>query len=373
MSPARTSGTFGNFQFDRVFPGVGRIKRSSGTKKLKEFQKRDQLLTKLYESSTLDVLRAFKKGAITIEEIVLADRSNDVTLSMARLSVTAPFWPSVDAALPRMGKSPSTQERYARSLAKLRDSISWSPVARVSDLVDLDWESLEESWRAGAADWNHMRRAVSSFLTVHLRDKYHPLRREIVQRIPIRKEVPRAPDQSVELFLELLELMPVPARPCFMAVALTGMRIGEYVRADQSSLRPHSRAVEVTGKSGVGMVYLTQEGYAIVSMAIPCPLGPPIPAGVDVGRSLRYGRMRRIFRQAQLDRGVSGLTLHDIRHLFGQTAADEGVPTVQTQAQLRHSNADMTRRYELPAQARQAAAAVASRLGLLRPASKRRK
>lgn len=373
MSPARTSGTQGNFQFDRVFPGVGRIKRSSGTKKLKEFQKRDQLLTKLYETSTLDVLRAFKKGAITIEEIVLADRSNDVTLSMARLSVTAPFWPSVDAALPRMGKSPSTRERYARSLAKLRDSISWSPVARVSDLVDLDWESLEESWRAGAADWNHMRRAVSSFLTVHLRDKYHPLRREIVQRIPVRKEVPRTPDQSVELFLELLELMPVPARPCFMAVALTGMRIGEYVRADQSSLRPHSRAVEVTGKSGVGMVYLTQEGYAIVSMAIPCPLGPPIPAGAEVGRSLRYGRMRRIFRQAQLDRGVSGLTLHDIRHLFGQTAADEGVPTVQTQAQLRHSNADMTRRYELPAQARQAAAAVASRLGLLRPASKRRK
>lgn len=74
MGPARTGKGVGAYQFDRVFPGVGRIKKSSGTDKLKEFQRRDALLTKLYETSALEVLRALKAGAITIEEIVEADR-----------------------------------------------------------------------------------------------------------------------------------------------------------------------------------------------------------------------------------------------------------------------------------------------------------
>ena len=69
---------------------------------------------------------------------------------------------------------------------------------------------------------------------------------------------------------------------------------------------------------------------------------------------------------------MKGLTLHDLRHLFGQTAADASVPTVQTQAQLRHSDPKMTRRYEMPAQARQAAEAVAKQLGITKPAPKKK-
>lgn len=372
MGPARTGKGAGAFQFDRVFPGVGRIKKSSGTTRLKEFQKRDQLLTKLYEASALDVLRAFKSGAITIEAIVEADRGNNTGMSLDRLAATAPLWKSVDTALKRMGKGPETRDRYRRSLEKLQRTLP-ATVQRVGDLATVDWATLDESWRAGAADWNHMRRALSSFLTTHLKDKYHPLRRQIVQRIPTRKEKPRAPDQSTDLFLKLVEAMPLPARPCFMAMALTGMRIGEYITADESSLRPHSLSVAVDGKGGEGVVYLTEEGFALVRAAIPCPIGPKPRAGETPSQSLRYQRMRRIYRAAQKAVGVSGLTLHDIRHLFGQTAADAGVPTAQTQAQLRHTDPAMTRRYEMSANARMAAAAVAKQMGLVKATKPRKR
>lgn len=68
--------------------------------------------------------------------------------------------------------------------------------------------------------------------------------------------------------------------------------------------------------------------------------------------------------------GVSELRLHDIVRLFGQTAADENVSAVHKHAQMRHCDPRMTGRYKMPAQARQAAEAVARRLGIVKPTKK---
>ena len=374
MGPARTGKGIGAYQFDRVFPGVGRIKKSSGTDKLKEFQRRDALLTKLFETSSLDVLRAFKAGTVTIEELIEADRSNNPALSMQRLATTAKLAKAITDTLPRMGDAPATRHRYQRALDKLLTQVPELAHARVGDLVTVDWALVSGRWPGGAADWNHMVRALSRFLSVYLGDKYHPLRRQVMAKLEKRQEQPRTPDQSVDLFLKLVATMPAPAQPCFMVLALTGMRIGEYVWADRSSLRPETHSVLVDGKTGPGVVYLTPEGYAIAEAAIPCPLAPAPTPGQETHKIKRYGVMRRLYQKAQKEIGVTGLRLHDIRHLFGQTAADELVPTVQTQAQLRHSDPKMTRRYEMPAQARQAAEAVARRLGIgkAKPTKKRK-
>ena len=373
MGPARTGkGGIGAYQFDRRFPGVGRIKKSSGTTSLSEFRRRDALLTKLFETSALDVLRAFHEGQITIEEIVEADRGNNPVLSMQRLATTQRLVPAIEAALPRMGSGKETRERYRRSLAKLVKLVPSLAVKRVADLLTVDWGSMADAWRESAADWNHIRRAVSRFLTVHLGDKYHPLRRQIVSRIPHKKESPRTPDQSVELFLRLVAAMPAPARPCFMTMALTGMRIGEYIHADASALRPETKSVAVAGKSGDGLVYLTDEGFALARAAIPCPLARATSRDVPTNKQPRYRVMRRLYVNAQKAIGVSGLRLHDIRHLFGQVASEAGVSTAQTQAALRHTDPRMTRRYEMPANARAAAHAVAVQLGISKPAKKKR-
>lgn len=370
MGPARTGKGAGSYQFDRTFAGVGRIKKSSGTTSIREFNRRDALLTKLFETSALEVLRAFKAGTITIEEIVEADRGNNAAMSLSRVATSQRLPEAIAKALPLMGQAATTRTRYQWSLEKLIREAPSLTVATVATLASFDWATLNARWSAGAADWNNMRRAVSRFLTVHLGDKYHPLRRAIMTRIPQRKEKARTPDQSAELFLRLIQAMPEPARPCFMTLALTGMRVGEYITADDSALRHATKSVAVDGKTGPGEVYLTEEGFALAVAAIPCPLGPPPLPGQWSNRTTRYRRLRRVYRDAQKAIGVSGLTLHDIRHLFGQTAADAGVPTAQTQAQLRHTDPRMTRRYEMPAHARLAAAAVAQQLGISKPAKK---
>jgi hypothetical protein len=365
MGPARTGGKQGAFQFDRRFPGVGRIKKTSGTTKLKEFQRRDALLTKLYEQSALHVLRAFKDGDITIEQIIEADRGNNPAMSMDRIATTQSLTAAITKALPKMGKSPATRDRYQRSLEKLLNTVPTLQHARVGDLAGVDWHTLEQRWQGGAADWNHMRRALSTFLSKHLGDKYHPLRRAIVSSIAQRKEVARTPDQSPELFLSIIEHAPVPLREVFLTIALTGMRIGEYVFADKHALHPNLHAVNADGKSGSGLVYLTPEAYAVVARNIPCPFGPAPYVGQPTSKIKRYGIIERAWRKAKRKAGITRkLTLHDIRHLYGQTASDEGVPSADTQAGLRHATASMTRRYEMPQQSRRASTAVAERLGI---------
>ena len=78
MTPHRIGQT-GSYRFDRIFPGVGRINGSSGTTKAKEFQRRDQLLTELFEHAQLEALRAFQRGDVTIEELLEAKRTGRLT------------------------------------------------------------------------------------------------------------------------------------------------------------------------------------------------------------------------------------------------------------------------------------------------------
>lgn len=371
MGPSRTGKGTGALQFDRRFAGVGRIKKSSGTTHLHEFRRRDALLTKLFETSALDVLRAFRDGAITIEEIVAADRDKAPLMTLDRVMREAPLWATVDAITPKVGRSGQTRSRFVRAWVALQASEVLSPRATVGDLARVDWTALERRWGKSAADWNHVRRAVSRFLTLFLRDKFHPMRRQVMASFPSRKEIERVPDLSPAIFLRLVDAAPSPARAPLLALALTGMRVGEYLTADESALMPAVYGVRVGGKTGEGTVYVTPETWPVIAQAIPCPLGPPIAPGSPVDRSLRYARLRRAWQQAQRAVGVSGLRLHDLRHLFGQVSSDANVPTAQTQAALRHADPRMTRRYEMQSGARRAAEAVAETLGFA-PAKKKR-
>ena len=205
MSPSRIPGDANaNFRFDRVFPGVGRIQRSAGTNRIAEFRKRDTILTKLFENSQLEVLRSFQRGEITIEQLVEADRVGRLKGAdlMSEMAMRQPLWTAIDETLPKMGNGEETRRRYFTSLAKLqRLDARWLPShAQVGDLAAVDWKQLAAQWLGSAADWNHMRRALSTFLTTALGDVYHPLRRSVMRQISLRPERPRVPDLSVENF-----------------------------------------------------------------------------------------------------------------------------------------------------------------------------
>jgi hypothetical protein len=123
MTPERTGGKKGgNFRFDREFADVGRIRNSSGTERLSEFKKRDAILTKLHENAQLDVLRAFMRGELSIEQLVAADRSGKLASAelLSELKLQQNLWTAIDDALPRMGKGEETRRRYETSLRKLQ-------------------------------------------------------------------------------------------------------------------------------------------------------------------------------------------------------------------------------------------------------------
>ena len=73
MTPSRTTPG-GRLELDRRFPGVGRVRLTSGTRSVVQFRKYDALLTKLYEVDRLDLLRALQQRRVTLKELADADR-----------------------------------------------------------------------------------------------------------------------------------------------------------------------------------------------------------------------------------------------------------------------------------------------------------
>ena len=339
MSPHRTRMNRGNFRFDRVFPGVGRINTSSGTTVVREFRRRDSILGKLFDNAQLEVLKAFKEGTITIEQLVDADRAGRLRSAelLSDVALQEPLWTAIEKTLPRMGKGTETRRRYYTSLKKLRRRSSLTKDTRVSDLARLDWKALSHSWKGSAADWNHLRRAVSTFLSTLLGDIYHPFRRAVMKQIPTADEgTGREPDILVDRFLEIVARVPEHARPCYWVLALTGMRTGEYLRCVKADLDPEAHTVFVPG---------TKTGASRAKVEVEPELWGWIEAGIP--SPLRYNWMRRYFKRAVKKIGRKELRLHDLRHFMAQVASNEGAATPLIQAALRHRDPSMTRRYEM--------------------------
>lgn len=356
------TGSNGPLRFNRDFTriGIGRITNSSRTTDPREFARRDDLLTKLAEWGCIDVLRAFKNGHLTIEELLEAERKQQLRSPDLLLLVTLSrsLWDTIDATLPVMGASEATRKRYKVSLAALRTKATTYLTDRclVKDLERVPWTRLRKDWGGSAADWNHVRRAVSAFLTKLLGDKYHPFRRRVVGAIPLASEVGRVPDLTPPLFWNVLEHVPAAYRPCFVTLVASGLRVGEYLNLTRFSLKPATHSISALGtktSTSAEDVSVHPSFWPYVERAVPAPIG--------------YKALRRHWTQACEKAGVS-VRIHDLRHCFGQWSVNAGVPESKVQRALRHKSPAMTRRYVTTREKGEAAKAVGEAL-LGQPAS----
>ena len=350
MSPVRTSKD-GCYRFDRDFTrlGVGRIQKSSGARKMKEFRRRDAILTKLAESAEIDILRAFQRGDVQIEQLVEADRKGDVRVTLADIQLRQPLWHAAEHAIAQSGCSEATRKRYSVSLAALRRKAS-APLpdnAKLTTLVEVPWATLRSQWGGSSADWNHMRRALSVVLTSVLGDKFHPFRRSVMKVLPKADEGSgRVPDLTPDDFWRVVNAMPPHARACPVVLVATGMRVGEYLATTREHLRPTTCAIDVPGtktKGSKALVYVDERLWPWVETGVPSPL--------------KYKWLRRYWTRACLEvgiasyrepakkKGYSGPRLHDLRHCTGQWAVAGGVAEAAVQVALRHATPEMTRRY----------------------------
>jgi integrase len=315
-------------------------------------------LTKLFENSQLEVLGAFKRGSITIEQLVEADRMGRLRSAelLADMSLRQPLWHQesqcpiarneaashADRCLGAVAKvmadlpENDTTRRYVTSFNKLRRAgARWLPAsAKVSDLDTVNWRDLRTAWEGSGSDWNHLRRAISKFLSVLLGDVHHPFRRAVMKRIPLEREVERVPELTVEQFWSVVWEAPEHARASYVVLAATGMRLGEYLRCTQEHLRHHTKAIAVPGTKTARSSEVIRVGdlvWSYVEIAIPSPQ--------------QAGWLRKYWRRACRAAGVQEVRLHDLRHLFAQVADEEGATLIEVQSALRHADPAMAARY----------------------------
>lgn len=386
MSPKRTTAGFYVVEIDWSAKLGITINRSSECSTLRDHRTFVGYLWRLRENGQVEVLRAFADGRIPAASIKQAAKSGKLASDhlLTEMALDRRLWHNdatcpyrgmagaehkgneeclgeVDRALPKMGKSLETRKRYLVSLAKLRRvGAEWLPEdATVRALREVPWRELRARWttevthrrkpgrskrskkegyvtkshNASAADWNHMARAVSRFLTEALGDVYHPVRREIVKSIERDRERPRRP-KIRGLFWQIIDRVPEHARPCYVVLGASGMRRGEYLLCDETCLREDDHAIDAPdGKTGFKTYFVDPEYWDWVKLGVPSPL--------------KYKWMRTYFKRAVTELGRPELRLHDLRHLFAQTAKKEGMATADTQAALGQKTAGIARDYEM--------------------------
>lgn len=300
---------------DRIFDGVGRLKKASGTTDPKVRRKMDAMLTDLYGDGRLDILRAIKSGALAPMQVFAAYRAK--ALDTLPLGLGAqPLHTTYEAWRVRATKN-------AKSLASRKQSGVYlttfgSTSSRVADLPEIllaARESMETD--AHAVTFNRLKSAASAFVRDTM-GKGSALYREIlgVPRIKETTTVVRRPMTPGQLRDTKLD---ADAKLAAWAMFTTGMGPGEYWGDWQRT--PHY--VQINGTKRAGRV-----------RRVP-----------SMGETFRP----RLSRQAFEDRLVAAgapFKPYDLRRSYANLLEAAGIPRTRRRLYLGHGAADVTDRYE---------------------------
>jgi integrase len=339
VTPDRTHGASGNLRCDLHFGYIGRVRRSLGTTDIKEFRRREALLVKLWKNPERhEVLKAFKSRQLSIEQLVEADRSERLGMTLSAITLRRNLWDAVEKASPSMGEAKETRKRYATSFRQLQVKARryLGDRATIADLARVPWKDLKREWGSSGTDWMHLRRAVSRFLTIELGDEYHPFRRAVMKELPTAREIPRKPDVSIEQFRAVVAHARADVYETFWCLPVTGLRPGEACRVRPEHLHDDTFSIHVPGEK-------TSDADEIIR--VDPRFWPMVRSGLPVRCRLKW--LEELWSRACKAAKVSNLHLHDLRHCHGQWAVDAGVAESKVQASYRHRSAGMTRRYVL--------------------------
>ena len=331
------------FRFDRRILGV-RVTRRSGTRAWRQFEEDNAILTQLSAQGQVEAVRLFQNGRLTMPQLRAAHARGKLASAhlVTDIALREPLWGEDGAfqkVLPRMGRSKPSRDRYLNSINALEKKAGeWlGEKAIVADLENVSWSELASAWGASGSDWNRMRAMLSSFLTNLLNTKWHPFRHQVLARIPSMDEVERVCEINIAQFWKAVGEAPELVRPAFVTLVATGMRVGEYFACKPKNLNAETLTVNVPGdptgrnpKKKGRAVQVAEWLWPFIEAAVPAPL--------------EYKALRLQWHKAQKAIGVSGVRLHDLRHLKGQTAI-EGADISAVADVLGHTQMSTTRRY----------------------------
>lgn len=355
MCPSRVPNSK-NFRFNRYVRGVGQISNSARTSKLSEFRRRDGILTKLIEGGHLEILRLFKAGTLTIEELVDADRHERLTQVAEGLRLQRLLEEAVDGWLPQSAEAVASRKRYGVSWrAFLRVAYATKqlrPGARVGDLARMDFRRLRNQWGASGADFNRARAMLSAFLSTYLGDTWHPFRRKVMKGFPRgRESAGDMPQATSADFWAIVENAPDHVKASYVSMAVLGAYPKEYLSVRPEDVHHDQQTVTING---------TKNEHRHRIVAVDPRFWEWIERGIP--SKVQHGWLRIHWKRACAAAGIEGLQLKHLRHLSAQWAGDRGVTDRDLTTHLGHTNPSMSHRYARRAISRGIATAIADEL-----------
>lgn len=308
-------------KIDRNFPGVGRIKKHTGTTRPDVRKRISKMLTALYEDGKLDILRAIRDGDLTMLEVHAAYQRKELD----KLPTAATVKPLAEAMKAWIDGLIVPREVSAKHKGSLETSRRYfekagknAPIAELPAVVEKLRSTLG---REHPRSFNLARAAALAFIRATLK-KSHPLwlavaAVEVCKLGEGRAHSPLSPDQMRAWF-------PAPATDPVDAIAwgmaTTGMGAGEY----WGRWSVESDRVHIAGTKRKGRV-----------RDVPLVRAPAVPA-----------MHRRTFEDKVRER-VPSITVYDLRRTFANWLESAGIPRTRRKLYMGHTAGDVTGLYEL--------------------------
>ncbi len=315
MTPHQ-SNRRGSLILDRVFRGVGRLRRATGTTSVKLFEKFDKMLTTLYEGGRRDILISIRDGRLTILEVweqYRLGRWDDIPTRQHLEPLKRTFNEWVEDY--------ECSDQHRKSL---KDSgvylVAAGPNnARVVDLPDAV-RAFRKQTDDRARTFNLARSAAQAFIRSTL-GRHSKIWQEIAT-IQQRKVVPKfhKNPQTVAGAMKIRDQLDPNAAEIWWTLCTTGMRPAEFwgewsIERDQ-----------------IKIVAAKREGRVI--RFVPLLVTPAVPTMLPSGFDSALGRL-----------GVK-IAPYDGRRSYANWLEAAGIPRTRRKLYLGHGQTDVTDLYE---------------------------
>lgn len=308
---------------DRVFDGVGRIKKATGTTSRRVYDRISDMCTALHsgEAPRLDILRALRDGEVTLLQVYDAYRRN--ALHTLPLGLTGQLLSTaLDDWFETIQIPIDYSMEHVRSLKTSRGYFTKArPKARVIDLPELLEELRDTLGAEYPRSFNLARAGAMAFVRAKLK-RNHPLWLAIaaVELRKVEKKPPRAklsPEQALALF-------PDRENNWLDRVAWVMLTTGMHQKEYWGAWSNEGTHISVHGTKRSGR-----------NRRIPLVLPPAPPPW----------KHRRNFEDAFRER-TTAFTPYDLRRTYSHWMELAMIPRTRRRLYMGHSAKDVTDLYE---------------------------
>ena len=219
---AHKSGGKGTYLLDRVFPGVGRIRRASGTDNTRMLDSLNQMLSTLFSLGRLDLLAALRDGDLHPMQVWARFRKGD----MARLPDAQEVVPVLDRALEWAKSYPKSPKHKANLKTTFKNLRLFAPDTTFAELAN-SLRRYRSAMTQRPAMFNRTRAAVLAFLK-DTKGRQSDVWREVANITRLEELQSKAPSVTPPELAQLLGKLSQPYPAMAWTMALTGMGPGEY-------------------------------------------------------------------------------------------------------------------------------------------------